>query len=288
MSEELGREHAGAGRPIEPVTSSSSSPVATSAHKRTWEGSAKKASDSSSRPGGGSKLSQADQPGDPYATLIVLDLAGLVPKKLYSAPRPLPASIDEGLGRVAQSVLANERSVVVVSGGSAGPQACMQELVLRLPGGLDSFGRGRKVEVLVKEAASEHGNLWESALLVKMVAKRQAALVRFGTVVVVTGRRHAAATERVYRKVFEDWRTLQDGGLGHGGRDLPLDVHVQPIEVECEVLAARAAELDDGWYAKGLVTYGKHPSWPRLERPAGGGTDGDAPSGKQARQGRLP
>ena len=65
-----------------------------------------------------------------------------------------------------------------------------------------------------------------------MVAKRQAALVRFGSVIVITGSGHAAATKRVYRKVFEDWRTLQDGGLGRGGRDLALDVRIQAIATE--------------------------------------------------------
>ena len=42
----------------------------------------------------------------------------------------------------------------------------MQEVVRRMPNGLDSFGPGRHVEALLKERSAEYGNVWESALLV--------------------------------------------------------------------------------------------------------------------------
>lgn len=257
MSEELGRENRRV--PIEPPLGGTSSSLLTA--------SPAVAKRQVSVPGGGSKLSSSDQPGDPYATLIVLSIDGLVAKKTYTAPRTLPSAVDEALTAAVRLVDERGRCVVVVSGGSAMPQACMQALVQRMPGGLDSFGRGRKIESLVKEASAEYGNLWESALLVKMVAKRQAALVRFGAIVVLSASALAPATSRVYSKCFEDWRVLEGGGRGRGGRDLPIEVAVEAVEVaeaDRTALEARAALMDgDAWFDRSEATYCHHPSWPQ-------------------------
>ena len=217
-------------------------------------------------PGGGSNLATGDKPGDPFACLIVLAIDGLLAKKLYRAPETMPPAVDAALSACVSIVKSSSRCVVVISGGSVMPQSCMRAFVERMPGGLDSFGRGRQIEVLVKETAAEYGNLWESALLVKMVAKRQAALIRFGSVLVVTACAMAAVTRRVYHKCFEDWRVLESGGLGRGGRKLPLGVRVEAIDVDPideASFVAKAASSNDAWFDNGKLTYAHHPSFPK-------------------------
>ena len=262
MSEELARVHSATGVPVEPKT-----PACTQAVTRlSSAGSHNLPGTSSGRPtgvpGGGLHVSKRDMPGDPYATLCIIATDWLLAKKVYSAPRPVPSAIDAALAAALKEVEACGRCVLVVSGGSVMPQACMQDVVKRMPGGLDSFGRGRPVEVMVKEPSAEWGNMWESALLIKMVAKRQASLVRFGSVVVVTAASVTAPTQRVFEKAFEDWRKLEGGGQAAGGRDLPIDVRTVPITVDEESLTERAAALDERWFKHGLETYEKHPSWP--------------------------
>ena len=280
MSEELSRDHLGSGEPIEPPLSSETvGPGLTSSSKRPV-------------PGGGSKLSSSDQPGDPYATLIVLPIDGLMGSKVYSAPRPLPQAVEDALTAAVRIAGESARCVVVVSGGAIMPQACMQALVQRMPGGLDSFGRGRKIEALVKESSADFGDLWEGALLVKGVAKRQAALVRFGAIAVVTGTAMAPATERVYRKCFDDWRVLESGGLGRGGRDLPVPIRVTPIDVlrneGLSALQARAAGFDDASFARAMHTYSRHPSWPRCRTPPPDGASEASDAGTNGACGNGP
>ena len=286
MSEELSRDHRAAGEPVEPTQASanlSPTPIATQESKSSqnrW---------SVGLPGGGANRSTSDQPGDPYATLIVLCIDGLTATKAYSAPHELPAAVEAGIDATVTTIHESTRCVVAVNGGQAIPQKCMQALVHRMPGGLDSFGRGRQIEALVKEPSAEFGNLWEGALLVKMVAKRQAALVRFGSIVIVTGSSVAETALRVYRKCFEDWRRLENGGKGRGGRDVPLDVRVQPVDVQAaedsdvhKALLERAAGWTDSWYEHGLETYRNHPSWPiacGAEPEAEGLSSNEAPQG---------
>ena len=204
-----------------------------------------------SLPGGGTKRSMPDQPGDACATLIVLLVDDFISKKAYKAQRPVPAGILAGLETALNVLSERERSVVIFSGGAVWPPLLMQELVLRMPGGLDSFGRGRKIESMVKQTAGQFGNLWDSALLVKMVAKRQASLVRFGSIVVVTTSCCAAPAARVFRKCFEDWHRPRSTGGGQ------IDVHVESValeaidsDAESAAISKRASTLDDAWFAR--------------------------------------
>lgn len=303
MSEELGYRHAAAGRPLEPGASGGASsgtggggsrppaltpptgfktPAVTSPglapperRGAADESSATSSANKRSVPGGGSALASGDKPGDPYAHLLVLAADGLLPAPPGSATAAkLPPALDAAIDTMMRLVEAAPRCVVVVTGGAA-TAALMSAIVLRMPGGLSSFGPGKHVDALLKERAAPWGSVWDSALLVKALAKRQAATVRFGSVVVLTARALAAPTLRVWRHVFSDWRVLVDGGQANGGRDEPLHVRVQqagddddPPADDAEsdadaALRARSAALDDVWFAKGLETYTVHPWWPR-------------------------
>lgn len=121
-------------------------------------------------------------------------------------------------------MLEGRRCVIICTGGQHLSQALMEAIVSKVPGGLDSFGPGRKVEALFKERAAPYGALFESALLVKALAKRQRSNVRFGSVRIITADCFAEATLRVYKQCFSDWRVLISGGKGRGGRDDPLDM----------------------------------------------------------------
>ena len=259
MSEELGPSRGGA----RAFTALLPPPVAASSQSAASSSATPKPTPKR-LPGGGSNLVTGDKPGDPFACLIVLAIDGLLTKKLYRAPETMPPAVDAALSTCVSIVKSSSRCVVVLSGGSVMPQLCMQAFVERMPGGLDSFGRGRLIEVLVKETAAEYGNLWESALLVKMVAKRQAALIRFGSVLVVTARAMAAVTRRVYQKCFEDWRVFESGGLGRGGRDLPLGVRVEAIDVDpIDEAAFVAKAASSAWFDNGKLLYAHHPSFPK-------------------------
>ena len=103
---------------------------------------------------------------------------------------------------------------------------------------------------------------WESALLVKALAKRQRANIRFGSVRVITADAFAAPTARVYNRIFTDWRVLFNGGKCRGGRDDALDIQVVSIDSSDAALRRRASELDDAWFERGLSENASHPSWP--------------------------
>lgn len=116
-------------------------------------------------PGGGTTLPDGDKPGDPFATLIVLAADGLLSEEPHSLPslpasggralrRELPPYVGAGLERLLTLLEECERCVVVCSGGPVLSTALMQEIVRRVPGGLDSFGPGRLVEALHKERAA--------------------------------------------------------------------------------------------------------------------------------------
>jgi hypothetical protein len=214
--------------------------------------------------GGGSALAPGDKPGDPFATLIVIAGDCLVGQQPFNRLTALPPMVDKAL-QTSMSLIEGTRCVIVCAGGPHLTQAMMEACVSRVPGGLDSFGPGRRVEACFKERSAAFGNLWESALLVKSLAKRQAALIRFGTVRVVTGERHITPTLRCYRHCFGDWRVLVNGGACHGGRDEPIDVQVVPIPVEPAdaKLESRAAAMDDNWFERGLLDYAQHPAWPQ-------------------------
>ena len=253
-------------------------------------------------PGGGSRLAAGDKPGDPFATLVVLAADGLLGeqpfsmlKRLPTGAIDLPVSVCEGLTRCLGLLDSGRRSVLICAGGQTLTHGLMQEAVRRMPSGLDSFGPGRHVEALLKERSAEYGNVWESALLVKALAKRQCSIVRFGSVRVVTAAAMAAYTDRVYARVFADWRVLVGGGACNGGRDEPLDVQVVPVDLAAAdaALASRAEASGDASFAKGVEDYSSHPWWPKavvLTRDASvegfeleqrGGHEGDEPPAKR-------
>ncbi|KAL1510732.1 hypothetical protein AB1Y20_007021 [Prymnesium parvum] len=214
--------------------------------------------------GGGTHLPPGDKPGDPFATLLVIAGDCLLGSQPWSRlDPPLPATVEQGLER-ALALLEGSRCVVICAGGPHLTQALMEAVVSRVPGGLDAFGPGRAVEALFKERAAPYGALFESALLVKALAKRQRANVRFGAVRVIAADCVADAVLRVYEHCFSDWRVLVNGGRGRGGEDRPLDiqaVRITPV-VEDAVLTQRAASFDDAWFERGLADNASHPSWP--------------------------
>lgn len=265
MSEELAYEHAAAGVPNEPALSPTqpvTQPVA-SVSKRKFV------------PGGGSALAKGDLPGDPFATLVVLAADAI----LGSAPSnsKITPELDHALKAALKLIEGADRSVAIVAGGNIS-STLMTEVVLRMPGGLDSFGPGRRVQALLKERSAPWGSPFESALLTKALAKRQASTVRFGSVVVLCTSCLAEPLLRVYKHCFSDWRVLVDGGRCRGGRDDPLDVSVHVVDAggassletsssaavaDGETLRARAAAFDDAWFENGLSKYAVHPWWPR-------------------------
>ena len=266
MSEELAYEHAAAGVPNEPALSPTqpvTQPVA-SVSKRKFV------------PGGGSALAKGDLPGDPFATLVVLAADAI----LGSAPSnsKITPELDHALKAALKLIESADRSVAIVAGGNISSSTLMTEVVLRMPGGLDSFGPGRRVQALLKERSAPWGSPFESALLTKALAKRQASTVRFGSVVVLCTSCLAEPLLRVYKHCFSDWRVLVDGGRCRGGRDDPLDVSVHVVDAggassletsssaavaDGETLRARAAAFDDAWFENGLSKYAVHPWWPR-------------------------
>ena len=267
MSEELSREHAAAGVPNEPPIS----PEPPGKHPALPLPSASKRK---FVPGGGSTLAQGDLPGDKFATLVVLPADAIVGDAPPSTSKLSP-EIDIALKEAIKLIEGAERSVAIVAGGNLS-STLMTEVVLRMPGGLDSFGPGRRVQALLKERSAPWGNPFESALLTKALAKRQASTVRFGSVVVLCASCVAEPLLQIYKHCFSDWRVLVNGGACRGGRDDPLDVRVHVINggsasssssgdtlVEDEKLRARALAFDNQWYERGLKKYAVHPWWPR-------------------------
>lgn len=80
----------------------------------------------------------------------------------------LPLLVDKGVEAAVSFLGAGTRCVLVCTAGHHLTQAIMEEVVTRVPGGLDSFGPGRLVEACLKERSAPYGNLWESVLLVKV------------------------------------------------------------------------------------------------------------------------
>mmetsp|Transcript_6902 Transcript_6902/g.22163 ORF Transcript_6902/g.22163 Transcript_6902/m.22163 type:complete len:307 (-) Transcript_6902:225-1145(-) len=239
-------------------------------------------------PGGGTQLPTGDQPGDPWATLVVVLADGLMgerppPRAASSQPcipagrERLPPPVAAGIASAVELSGAVARSLVVCGGGGGASggliaAAMMSEVARVTPGGIDAFGPGRRIEALLKETSAEFGNLWEAALYSKALAKRQRARVRFGEVAVITSPQLAPHTVRVFEYVFTDWRVLVSGGQCRGGRDLPLPVRAIPVDVSADAaneaaLVARAERLaesdaEEDWWARGLRRYRLHPAWP--------------------------
>ena len=103
--------------------------------------------------GGGTSLPPGDQPGDPWSTLFVIAGDGLLGEQPWSKVTTLPPLVEKGL-LMGLTMLEGCRCVVMVTGGPHLTQALMEEVVRRVPGGIDSFGPGRAVEALFKERAA--------------------------------------------------------------------------------------------------------------------------------------
>ena len=172
MSEELGYVHAAGGMPQEPKTPpvapepppKDNQPVplqvspssigsaaaaqqsllaATSQISPTPTGAAPSFSTASAEsaggkrkfvPGGGSQLAKGDQPGDPFAWLVILAadlIVGTSPNKnsLKGPSGGVPASLEAALRKVNDLVTKAPRSVVVVAGGEV-TTALMTQLVM--------------------------------------------------------------------------------------------------------------------------------------------------------------
>ena len=103
--------------------------------------------------GGGTSLPPGDQPGDPWSTLFVVAGDGLLGEQPWSKVTTLPPLVEKGLV-TGLTMLEGCRCVVMVTGGPHLTQTLMEEVVRRVPGGIDSFGPGRAVEALFKERAA--------------------------------------------------------------------------------------------------------------------------------------
>ena len=130
-------------------------------------------------PGGGTHLPTGDQPGDPWATLVVVLADGLMGERPPPRAASSQPSIPAGRGRLPPPVAAGIASAVelsgavarslVVCGGGGGASggliaaAMMSEVARVTPGGIDAFGPGRRIEALLKETSAEFGNLWVGA-----------------------------------------------------------------------------------------------------------------------------
>jgi len=130
-------------------------------------------------PGGGTQLPTGDQPGDPWATLVVVLADGLMgerppPRAASSQPcipagrERLPPPVAAGIASAVELSGAVARSLVVCGGGGGASggliaAAMMSEVARVTPGGIDAFGPGRRIEALLKETSAEFGNLWVGA-----------------------------------------------------------------------------------------------------------------------------
>lgn len=220
-------------------------------------------------PGGGSFLAAGDQPGDPFAQLIVIAGDGLVGKKPWSALTELPPLASAGLDEGLKLVNSCERCVVVCTGGVHLGHQMMSESVRRMSDGIDAFGPGKRIESLLKEQKGQFGSLWEAALLAKSLVKRSCPTVRFGSVRIVTSDALSEATQRAYNTVFSDWRLLVGGGALNGGTDERLDVSTVAVPTDGDAeLAGRAASLPPSWFEDGKRMHAQHPSWPVAPLPS--------------------
>ena len=159
----------------------------------------------------------------------------------------VPPLLRDGLTSALEAVTG--RCVMVCTGGSALSHAMIRQIVATV--GLDAVGPGHLIEMLLKEGAGEWGNVWESALLCKALAKRSA--IRYDRVTSVTCAPMAEVTRRVYEHVLSDWRPQTI----FGSRTVPAS----------DGLAARSQAIvaDDGWFARNAKEFAPHPSMPRTK-----------------------
>ena len=113
--------------------------------------------------------------------------------------------------------------------------------------------RGPATLVAMKTEArsAEFGNIFESALLCKALAKRQCSGIHFEQVTVITAEAVADATRRVYEVAFSDWKPK-------------LKLNTRGVPTSDEEITTRAAAIgDEAWFERNASTYETHPSMPR-------------------------
>ena len=199
-------------------------------------------------PGGGSFLPKRES--SDLAELIIIHGDLLVAAAPSRTEKVLPPLVKEAVAAALARIESHPKKRVICCTGGAALTHLMAEECVRTVG-LDSFGPGRKVDILLKERSGEFGNVWESCLLVKALAKRQCKLIHFEQVVSVAAAPFAAAVRRVLAFVLADWKPAVEITAVTVGAD--------------EALAARAAAIgayDDAWFDARSTEYSAHPSYP--------------------------
>jgi hypothetical protein len=198
-------------------------------------------------PGGGSFLPKRES--SDLAELIIIHGDLLVAAAPSRTEKVLPPLVKEAVAAALARIESHPKKRVICCTGGAALTHLMAEECVRTVG-LDSFGPGRKVDILLKERSGEFGNVWESCLLVKALAKRQCKLIHFEQVVSVAAAPFAPAVRRVLAFVLADWKPA---------------VEITAVTVDAdEALAARAAagSCDDAWFDARSAEYSAHPSYP--------------------------
>ena len=199
-------------------------------------------------PGGGSFLPKRES--SDLAELIIIHGDLLVAAAPSRTEKVLPPLVKEAVAAALARIESHPKKRVICCTGGAALTHLMAEECVRTVG-LDSFGPGRKVDILLKERSGEFGNVWESCLLVKALAKRQCKLIHFEQVVSVAAAPFAPAVRRVLAFVLADWKPA---------------VEITAVTVDAdEALAARAAATgayDDAWFDARSTEYSAHPSYP--------------------------
>ena len=196
-------------------------------------------------PGGGSLLPNRESSDLAELIIILCDL--LVAAAPSRTEKVLPPLVKEAVAAALARIESHPKKRVICCTGGAALTHLMAEECVRTVG-LDSFGPGRKVDILLKERSGEFGNVWESCLLVKALAKRQCKLIREQVVSVAAA--VAPAVRRVLAFVLADWKPA---------------VEITAVTVDAdEALAARAAAApcDDAWFDARSAEYSAHPSYP--------------------------
>ena len=198
-------------------------------------------------PGGGSFLPKRES--SDLAELIIIHGDLLVAAAPSRTEKVLPPLVKEAVAAALARIESHPKKRVICCTGGAALTHLMAEECVRTVG-LDSFGPGRKVDILLKERSGEFGNVWESCLLVKALAKRQCKLIHFEQVVSVAAAPFAPAVRRVLAFVLADWKPA-------------VEITVDTVGAD-EALAARAAAepSDDAWFDARSAEYSAHPSYP--------------------------
>ena len=199
-------------------------------------------------PGGGSFLPKRES--SDLAELIIIHGDLLVAAAPSRTEKALPPLVKEAVAAALARIESHPKKRVICCTGGAALTHLMAEECVRTVG-LDSFGPGRKVDILLKERSGEFGNVWESCLLVKALAKRQCKLIHFEQVVSVAAAPFAPAVRRVLAFVLADWKPA---------------VEITAVTVDAdEALRARVAApacFDDAWFDARSAEYSAHPSYP--------------------------